>query len=117
MLNLLNQAPWMRNRTEAQHINTLMFSHVLAEQDDDGNLTGLIRFLTDHATITYLCDLIVDEVHRRQGIGMALMRRVLEHPDTQGTTVVVITDGAEEFYRKFGFTERTAMVRRADVSS
>ena len=115
MRKLLKQAPWTHKRTEAQHGNTLMFSCVLTEQDGKGNLTGLIRFLTDRATITYLCDLIVDESHRRQGIGTKLMQRLLTHPDVQGTTVVVITEGAEKFYRKFGFQERTAMVRRNDA--
>ena len=117
MLKLLRQAPWAANRTEAQHQNAYMNSVILSCKDITGELVGALRFITDRATVTYLCDTIVDEAHRGQGIGTRLMQMFLEHPDVKGTTIVLLTQGAEEFYRKFGFAERTAMIRRPDATS
>lgn len=46
----------------------------------------------------------VEEKYRKQGIGKFLMEALFEETDKAGVeTKVSITEGAQEFYRKFGF--------------
>lgn len=76
------------------------------------NLVGAVVGMTDGG-VTYLTDLFVNESYRGLGVGTWLMREFLRR--TGGTTIILLTNGAEEFYRKFGFELRTAMVRRPDA--
>jgi len=112
---LLQQAPWLAEHPEEQLAKACKHSLVLIVRGANGQRVGFLRAIRDQALVTYLCDLFVDEAHRRQGIGTRLMERLLEHPQVRNTTVVLLTQGAEDFYRKFGFVERTAMVRRPDA--
>ena len=117
MHNLLTGAGWVSKRTPSDSAEAERNSLTLYEYDDDDAPVGVIRAITDKVTVTYLCDLFVTETHRGRGLGRKLMERLLQHPDVAETTIVLITAGAEEFYRKFNFQPRTAMVRKPDGQS
>jgi GNAT superfamily N-acetyltransferase len=78
---------------------------------DENILVGIVNGMTD-GEVTYLTDLYVEPRYQRRGYGTGLMNQFLEL--AKGTTIVLLTAEATEFYRRFGFTERTAMVRRAE---
>lgn len=75
---------------------------------------GLARVISDYATTSYLCDVVLDPAHRSQGLGSWLMQRVLEHPAVQGTRLLLITRDAQIFYRRLGFATHPyeCMIRR-----
>ena len=50
----------------------------------DGRQIGIARLVTDRATFAYLADVFVDEAARGLGIGRAMVRALMDHPDTQG---------------------------------
>ncbi len=85
---------------------------VLAARDDAGRLLGLLRTVSDGATVCYVQDLLVDPAAQRQGIGRALLSEVLrryatcpfvllstEHADSPGGAT------SHPFYRSLGFVE------------
>ena len=120
--NLLLQAPWVKSLVDAQELvnwsDADARESIVIEFEYVGReAVGVARAVTDTLTVTYLCDLFVKEGHRGQGIGTRLMKRVLSDDRVSGTTVVLLTQGAEGFYRKFGFEPRQAMVRRPDAKS
>lgn len=73
---------------------------------------GVVRGMTD-GEVTYLTDLFVMPRYRGHGRGRDLMVRFLEA--AKGTTVILLTSTAMEFYAKFGFEARTALIRRPDA--
>lgn len=74
---------------------------------------GFARVITDHATVGYLCDVVIAEGHRGQGLGKWLLTRILEHPELKRCRIDLFTKDAQEFYRSFGFGPHryTNMVR------
>ena len=81
--------------------NSLPFS-LLAP---DGAQAGFARVVTDRATYAYLADVYVAEAHRGRGLGVWLVRCVVEHPDLQGVRrFALATRDAHGLYARFGFT-------------
>lgn len=75
----------------------------------DCRIVGQIVGMTD-GEVTYLTDLYVEPDHRGEGRGVDLIRLFLK--GAGDTTIILLTNGAEEFYKKFGFEPRIAMVRK-----
>jgi GNAT superfamily N-acetyltransferase len=80
-----------------------------------GRQVGFARVVTDGATFSWLCDVVVDEGRRKRGLGKLLMSSVLGHPRLQGTMFLLGTRDAHGLYEKFGFA-RTEMMRRAPTT-
>jgi GNAT superfamily N-acetyltransferase len=82
----------------------------------DGKPIGFARVVTDHATFSFVCDVIVEEQHRGQGYGKQLMTAVVACPAVYSTICVLDTRDADELYQKFGFERlRTIMQRAPDL--
>jgi GNAT superfamily N-acetyltransferase len=65
---------------------------------------GIVRVVSDKASFGWLCDVFVDEDHRRQGLGRALVKFALEHPEHQGLRRwLLATKDAQEVYAALGF--------------
>lgn len=83
----------------------------------EGQQVGFLRILTDKAIISTVTDLIVSDQHQRKGIGTALMRWALAHPDVWKTSVILRTRDAEKFYAKLGFVAIGGGVMQRDPST
>ena len=60
--------------------------------------------VTDAATFAHLMDVFVVAGHRGRGIGKALMRSVMSHPNLQGLRKFTLhTADAHSLYEQFGF--------------
>jgi GNAT superfamily N-acetyltransferase len=65
---------------------------------------GVVRVVSDKATFAWLCDVFVDESHRRHGLGRAMVKFALVHPDHQGLRRwLLATKDAHEVYSALGF--------------
>ena len=69
------------------------------------------RVVTDKATFSWICDVIVDEKERGKGLGKLLMASVSAHPLVRDTQCILGTRDAHGLYEKYGF-ERSEMMRR-----
>ena len=67
----------------------------------DERLAGFARVVTDHATTWYLCDVVIDPVYRRRGLGKALMAHII--PKYAGIRGFLFTRDAHSLYRQYGF--------------
>jgi ribosomal protein S18 acetylase RimI-like enzyme len=77
--------------------------------DSNNHQIGYLRIISDKTRFAYILDVIIDEKCRKQGIGEAMMKYVLAHPDMKPVYQwLLITRDAHEFYKKLGFkvTER-----------
>jgi N-acetylglutamate synthase-like GNAT family acetyltransferase len=89
----------------------------VAIDDATGTTVGLARVVTDRATFAWLCDVVVDERFRGQGISRRLIEELERHPSLQTVRRwCLATRDAEGLYQKFGYRrlppERTWMEKQ-----
>jgi len=81
-------------------------SVVVGVFDGGGNQVAFARVVTDYATFGWLCDVIVDERHRGQGLSRGMLERLLTHPQLQTLRRWMLgTRDAHGLYEKFGFVQ------------
>ena len=70
----------------------------------DGRQVGFLRVISDRVRFAYLLDVVVDEGVRRRGIGQAMVRFALGHPDLRDVYQwLLVTRDAHGVYEKCGF--------------
>lgn len=73
--------------------------------DVNGMQVGFARVISDFATFAYVADVFVLESHRGCGLGKALMKCVVQHPELQGLRRWSLsTLDAHKLYAQVGFT-------------
>jgi GNAT superfamily N-acetyltransferase len=69
-----------------------------------GEQVGFARMVTDLATWAWLCDVYVVPEHRGDGLGTAMVRTIVEHPDVADIRwQFLATRDAHDLYAKFGY--------------
>lgn len=70
----------------------------------DGEQVGYARMITDYATFAWLADVWIEESVRGQGLGRAMVRWFLDHPDFTGIRrFALVTGDAHGVYAALGF--------------
>lgn len=74
---------------------------------------GFARVITDFATMGYLCDVVIEDGHRGEGLGKWMLSTILAHPRLATCRMDLFTQDGQEFYRQHGFGPHqfTSMVR------
>ena len=73
---------------------------------------GFARVVTDGATFTWVCDVVVAPEHRGRGLGNMLVAAVVDHPRIGRAPIYLGTKDAHGLYAQFGF-QRWELMRRA----
>src|SRR5262245_3600482 len=77
---------------------------VIGAYTADRAQVGFARMITDLATFAYLCDVYVLEPHRGTGLGTAMVKAIVEHPDVEKLRwQLLATRDAHGLYTKFGY--------------
>src|ERR1700760_891146 len=74
--------------------------HVAIARDGD-RVVGMARLLSDDVCNAYLLDVWTMTAYRRQGIGSAMVKRLMQCPP--GQHIGLQTDDAQAFYTSLGF--------------
>jgi GNAT superfamily N-acetyltransferase len=69
----------------------------------DGRQVGFCRAVSDDASVTYLADVYVLPEHRGRGLGVELVREMIENGPYVARRWLLHTADAHELYRRFGF--------------
>ena len=78
-------------------------SHCLGAYKDSDQV-GFARAITDHATFAWIADVWIDERRRGAGMGRAMVRWFLDHPDFAGIRrFALVTGDAHGVYEAIGF--------------
>jgi ribosomal protein S18 acetylase RimI-like enzyme len=81
-------------------------------RDAAGRLVATARALSDGAKHAWIYDVVVDPKWRGRGLGRALMRRLLDHPQVRGVHFIHLgTRDAQTFYERLGFVDKASIVR------
>jgi GNAT superfamily N-acetyltransferase len=103
--DFLNTIYWAEGRSRALVERTIANSLCFGAYAD-GRQIAFGRVITDRAVFGYLADIFVIPEFRGRGIGKALVRAMVQHPDIAGLKVVLLrTRDAHGLYRQFGFDE------------
>ncbi len=80
-----------------------------------GTQVGFARVVTDRAAVYWLCDVVIDEGHRRKGLGKRLIECILASPELRGLLGILATSDAHGLYERYGFERdsRQFMLRRS----
>jgi N-acetylglutamate synthase-like GNAT family acetyltransferase len=102
--DMLSRSYWADKRTREQLEHALSNSLVFGLFDGSRQI-GLARIISDFAIFAYLCDVIIHEEYRGQGLGKWLMETVHSHPGLQGLRRwFLATRDAHGLYSKYGWT-------------
>jgi ribosomal protein S18 acetylase RimI-like enzyme len=103
VFELLRKSYWATARSKEIIIKSIENSFCFGVYDKDKQI-GFARMITDYATYAYLCDVIIDEEYRGQGIGKALVGYIMERPELVDVrSMWLSTSDAHKLYEKYGF--------------
>jgi predicted N-acetyltransferase YhbS len=69
----------------------------------DDRQVGFARAFSDGVSLAYLADVYVLPDHRGRGLGIELVREMVEHGQLVGVKWMLHTSDAHDLYRRFGF--------------
>jgi len=113
LYEMLQASYWAKERPKGTVRSSIEHSLCFGVYYDSAQI-GFARCVTDYATVYYLCDVIVDENYRGQGVGKALVKYITEHARLAGIMGVLGTRDAHGLYEQFGFTRDEGMYRPPD---
>jgi N-acetylglutamate synthase-like GNAT family acetyltransferase len=65
---------------------------------------GYARVISDKTRFAYIMDVVVDDRYRKQGIGQAMIKCILNHPELRDVYQwLLLTKDAHGVYQKVGF--------------
>ena len=98
-------APFVKGNREENNVNAYV----------DNKLVGIIRVVGDGASVVFVQDLLVYPQYHRQGIGTALLKKIMEEYDGV-YQLHLLTENTEKtiaFYKSLGFLMDTDIECRA----
>jgi len=111
LCELLETTYWANNRKREVIIksveNSVCIGIYLKEE-----MVGFARLVTDHATMYWLCDVIIDEKHRKNGLGKKLIQIITEMKELDGMFGILATRDAHGLYEKYGFIKNSERFMR-----
>jgi GNAT superfamily N-acetyltransferase len=102
VLRLLNKTYWAKERNLETMKKALEHSETVGVYDSD-HLIGFARIVTDYATMFWLCDVVVDEAYRGQGIAKTMMVFIQSLSYYDNLKGLLATNDAFKLYEKYGF--------------
>jgi len=110
---LLGNSYWANNRKKEITIkaieNSLCIGIYFKEE-----MIGFARIVTDYATMYWLCDVIIDEKHRKNGLGKKLIEIITQMKELNGMFGILATRDAHGLYEKYGFKKVGKKYMRKD---
>jgi N-acetylglutamate synthase-like GNAT family acetyltransferase len=103
--NLLTGVYWSKGIKKDEVVKGASNSALLVGTfDEDHQQIGYARVTSDKTRFAYIMDVVVEAKHRKKGIGQAMVKHILNHPDLQDVYQwLLITKDAHGVYQKLGF--------------
>ena len=108
----LNASYWAKDRPRAVVEESIRQSLCFGVYEKENQKqVGFARVVTDQATFSWVCDVFIDEQHRKQGLGKWLMACVTAHPFVKNSLSLLGTRDAHHLYEQFGYVRSEQMKR------
>lgn len=100
---LLGTSYWAPDRPMELTRRAIEHSLVFGVYDGERQI-GFARIVTDYTVFAYVCDVLIADSYRGQGLGKWLVESMLAHPELQGVRRwLLITRDAQGLYSQLGF--------------
>ncbi len=105
---------WPNPPSPGTHLRMLAGSDhiVLARDDASGRVVGYVTAIADGVLVAYIPLIEVLPEYQGQGIGTALMRRMLETLETLYAIDLLCDEDVQPFYARLGMRPATGMMVR-----
>lgn len=101
---LIKDSYWGGYRTLEMTKKTIANSRCFGIFNENDELIGFARLLTDEVVFAYLMDVIIAPVHQGKGLGKMLIKHILDLPEIKAVhTVALKTKDAHSLYESYGF--------------
>jgi GNAT superfamily N-acetyltransferase len=100
---LSNHAYWAEGRSRETVERTVREASRVVGLYADGRQIGFARAFTDGVAAVYLADVYVLPEHRGRGLGVELVREMVEGSPLTDRKWLLHTRDAHDLYRRFGF--------------
>jgi ribosomal protein S18 acetylase RimI-like enzyme len=107
---LANQSYWAKGRPRETVERLIREADRVVGLYRDGRQVGFARAFTDGVALAYLADVYVLPECRGRGLGVELVREMIENGPYAGVKWLLHTADAHGLYRKFGFAEPSERV-------
>ena len=107
---LSNASYWARGRPHDVVERLVRNANRVVGIYDGDRLVGFARAFTDGATLAYLADVFVLDEYRGRGLGVELIREMIDNGPYAHLGWILHTRDAHGLYRKFGFVDPTDRV-------
>ena len=102
---LSNHSYWAKGRPREVVARLVREADRVLGLYQDGRQVGFCRAFTDGVSIAYLADVYVLPELRGRGLGLELVREMVESGPLAGVKWLLHTEDAHGLYRKLGFAE------------
>jgi predicted GNAT family N-acyltransferase len=110
---LLGNSYWANNRKKEITIKAIENSICIGIYLNEETI-GFARIVTDYATMYWLCDVIIDEKYRKNGLGKKLIEVITQMKELDGMFGILATRDAHGLYEKYGFKKVGEKYMRKD---
>ncbi len=110
ILRILQATYWGQAYT-AEKVATAFANSMVFGVYDPFRQVGIARVVTDKATVSWVCDVVISPDVRDKGLGRFLMQCIFDHPDIAPTRQMLNTRTAHGFYKRLGFVRADMLVR------
>jgi predicted GNAT family N-acyltransferase len=111
---LLGTTYWANNRKKEITVKAIENSICIGIYLKD-EMVGFARIVTDYATMYWLCDVVIDERHRKNGLGKKLIEIITQMKELDGMFGILATRDAHGLYEKYGFKKVGEKYMRKDA--
>jgi GNAT superfamily N-acetyltransferase len=102
---LSNESYWAEGRSRETVERLVREAARVVGVYHDGRQVGFARGFSDGVALAYLADVYVVTEHRGRGLGVELVREMVENGPLANVTWMLHTRDAHDLYRRFGFAE------------
>jgi len=99
----LTNSYWAEGRTRETVERLVRSAQRVVGLYADGHQVGFCRAVSDDASVTYLADVYVLPEHRGRGLGVELVREMIDNGPYATRRWLLHTRDAHELYRRLGF--------------
>jgi GNAT superfamily N-acetyltransferase len=99
----LTQSYWAEGRSRETVERLVWDAQRVVGLYHEGRQVGFCRAVSDDASLTYLADVYVLPEHRGRGLGVELVREMIDNGPYAQRRWLLHTRDAHELYRRFGF--------------
>ncbi|MBI4763630.1 MAG: GNAT family N-acetyltransferase [Deltaproteobacteria bacterium] len=111
----LSRSYWASQRSKETIAQSIQNSECFGIYTNNDQV-GFARIVTDYSVMYWLCDVFIDENHRKKGLGKKLIETIVNHEEFNNLIGMLATLDAHPLYEKYGFVKDSERFMRRRIN-